>query len=106
MLRPLLAALAVQMNKRLEKQWKVTIAVLNEARSSLQESEEIEKFINEYEEFLEHNELELALDMLEEAGLEARHKPSRDFWFNLKKAAEIMGLENRYDFYREKMRNS
>lgn len=94
------------MNKRLEKQWKETVAVLNEARLLLRESKEIEKFITGYKEYLEHNELEIALDMLEEAGLEAYQKPVKAFWFNLKKAAEIMGLEERYNFYREKIHNS
>ena len=52
--------------------------------------------------FLAHNELELTLDVLEDAG--HLHKVSRDCWWNLNKAAEVMGLRESYATLRERVR--
>lgn len=48
-----------------------------------------------------HNELELALDVLE-AGA-AEEKVSAEFWWHMKKAAEIMGLAERRKLFQVKM---
>ncbi|WP_345880572.1 hypothetical protein [Shewanella algae] len=55
---------------------------------------------------LDHNELELALDMLEEAALEATSKPPEEIWVKLKDAAKSMGLEERCEFYNQQIQNS
>lgn len=91
----------------LKKQWKLTIAELESARGYIPLNElsiESRDHLHEYNEFLEQNELELALDMLEEIG-ENISLPE-DFWRCVKKAAEIMGLESRYTFYLGKIRNA
>jgi hypothetical protein len=56
--------------------------------------------LTQYHEFLEHNELELALDILEELGhlISARG----GFWRDLERAAENMGLADRLLAFREK----
>ena len=92
--------------EQLEKKWKITIALLSEARSVLCECQGVGKYIAEYDECLDHNELELALDMLEEAALEATSKPPEEIWVKLKEAAKSMGLENRCKFYNQKTPNS
>jgi hypothetical protein len=61
------------------KSWKRTEGFLRDARSHLSEATEeiLTDEFHAFEEYLQHNELELALDMLEEAyvksGLETRH---------------------------------
>lgn len=47
--------------------------------------------IDRYREWLDHNELELALDELE--GLGANNPVPREFWVHLRDAAEEMRLE-------------
>ncbi len=92
--------------EELEKKWKITIALLSEARAVLCECHGVGKYIAEYDEYLDHNELELALDMLEEAALEATSKPSKELWLKLKEAAKSMGLEDRYEFYNQEIQSS
>lgn len=52
---------------------------------------------------LDHNELELALDLLEEIGEE--NLCPRGFWLSLKLAANDMGLDNRANYYTQKLSN-
>ncbi|MDO8257111.1 hypothetical protein [Shewanella algae] len=92
--------------EELEKKWKITIALLSEARAVLCECPGVGKYIAEYDEYLDHNELELALDMLEEAALEATSKPPEEIWVKLKDAAKSMGLEERCEFYNQQIQNS
>ncbi|HKN78116.1 MAG TPA: hypothetical protein VJW16_03035 [Lysobacter sp.] len=47
-----------------------------------------------YREHVAQNELELALNCLQEIG--DGNEVSADYWWNLKKAAEVMGLKSRY----------
>lgn len=86
------------MDERLAKQWCVTEALLREAVAELDGSTE---FV-ECNHFLSHNEFELALNVLEDAG--HSRKVSREYWWNLKKAAELMGLRERYAALREQVR--
>lgn len=86
------------MDERLLKQWQVTEALLRQAASEIAGSTEFAACAD----FLGHNELELALDVLEDAG--HHHTVTRDFWWNLKKAAEVMGLHERYAALREQVR--
>ncbi|WP_394170716.1 hypothetical protein [Saccharospirillum alexandrii] len=92
--------------RELEKKWKITVAFLSEARAILCEYQGVGKYIAEYDEYLDHNELELALDMLEEAALEATSKPPAEIWIKLGEAANSMGLVDRCEFYSKKIQNS
>lgn len=65
---------------------------------------EYERLLSEYRSFLEHNELELALDMLEELG---DLVPCRGgFWRNLERAAESMDLHDRIPYLRERFKQA
>lgn len=90
----------------LERKWKITIAILSEARALACECQGVGKYIAEYDEYLDHNELELALDMLEEAAIEAKGIPQKEVWIKLREAAESMGLDNRFEFYDQQIENS
>lgn len=92
--------------EQLENNWKITIALLSEARALLCKCQGVGKYIAEYDEYLDHNELEIALDMLEEAAVEATSPLPKEVWLKLKEAAESMGLEDRCDFYIQQMQNS
>lgn len=50
------------------------------------------------------DEIELALGCLE--GVGDKRSMSPDFWWKLKKAAEVLGLESRYDALRSKRRKA
>jgi len=80
------------------KSWKITETLLESARRALPASTETHEqeyatLLGRYREALEHNELELALDMLEAFG----HLVScrGGFWRDLERAAENMGLVER-----------
>lgn len=80
------------------KRWKVIETLLERARRALPDfpadhERECAALLAEYREFLEHNELGLAFDTLEQLG---RLVPARGgFWRDLERAAEIMGLADR-----------
>jgi len=83
---------------KLVKSWKITETLLERARGALpaapmQHEQEAAALLAQYREFLEHNELGLALDILEELGylISARG----GFWRDLERAAENMGLVDR-----------
>lgn len=76
-------------DERLLELWRVTGSLLRQAAADLTHTPEFA----ECDEFLQHNELELALDVLEEAG--HHHEVPPTFWRNLKEAAEVMGLRDR-----------
>lgn len=90
--------------EELEKKWKITIALLDEARALLCQCEGVGTYMEEYDEYLDHNELEMALDMLEEAALNATNIPPKEVWDKLKDAAVSMGLEKRSDFYYQQLK--
>jgi hypothetical protein len=80
------------------KSWKITIAHLEHARKNLPEPAEenrsdYQHLLSDYHSYLEHNELELALDMLAELGDLARSKGG--FWRELERAAKTMGLDEK-----------
>lgn len=81
------------------KSWKVTEALLRSARRALPEDQECASLLTQYHEFIEHNELELAFDILEETG----HLTSAPggFWKDLERAAENMGLTDRLSAIRK-----
>jgi hypothetical protein len=80
---------------KLVKSWKITGTLLERARHALPKLDEREHvaLLTQYREFLEHNELELALNILEELGhlVSARG----GFWRDLERAADNMGLIER-----------
>ena len=83
---------------KLLKSWKTTEALLERARRALlavSGQDELERLaiLARYYEFLEHNELELALDTLEELGHLVGCRGG--FWRDLERAAENMGLVER-----------
>jgi hypothetical protein len=83
---------------KLLKSWKITETLLEQARQALptvpaQHEQESAAVLAQYREFLEHNELELALNILEDLG----HLISATggYWRDLERAAENMGLLDR-----------
>jgi hypothetical protein len=80
---------------KLIKSWEITETLLERARNALpappaQHEQGAAELLTQYREFLEHNELGLALDVLEDLGhlISARGA----FWRDLERAAENMGL--------------
>ena len=87
------------------KRWKISETLLKRAHQVLPhpEKKEEEQFCaleKEFFEYLEHNEHELALDMLQELG--ELVLPCSGFWQDLIRAAENMGLSSRTPYF-EKM---
>lgn len=84
------------MDARLQKQWDVCNLLMRQAAAHITDNEKLAQF----EHYLSHNELGLALDELEAAGNEAR--VDEHFWWLLKKNAQVMGLkEHRLRFMRK-----
>jgi hypothetical protein len=73
--------------------WKRIGADLRRARNTLAPEADGDEAIREYQEFLDHNELELACDMLEAYAEE--HRVTRDFWLALRDASLKMQLHDR-----------
>ena len=85
-------------DERLLKRWKITRTLLSEAAKQLSAADGFAL----YEEYIEHNELELALSTLEDL---AKHTPvDSAFWRNLKRAADVMGLRERSMAFRQQAR--
>jgi hypothetical protein len=89
----------------LSKIWRVNVTLLKSARSTLpgcteSTAEDFQKLDEDFKEFLQNNEHELALDMIVEMGLFTQVKG--EFWRYLEKAAENMGLHDRIPFFRSK----
>lgn len=91
----------------LEKSWAITRKHLEKARSLLPspivQGEQTES-IGAYQEFIEHNELECALDQLE--GLGEANACSQEFWQELRLATENMGLTDRLAYYDAKLKSA
>jgi DNA-binding SARP family transcriptional activator len=71
---------------------------LDQARSTLLNDAANDKAISQYEEFLSHNELELACYMLESYA--ETHSVNKEFWLALRDAAdkmELYGPAQRYE---------
>ena len=88
-------------SSELQDSWRRTTEFLREARSHLSEAAEgvCSDEIAEFEDFLSHNELELALDSLEAALVKSPGESLRVFEF-LVLAAENMRLEKHAARYR------
>ncbi len=87
----------------LPKLWALVKADLLRAWNLLPDSCNDSPILLRYQEFLEHNELELACDALENAAGDCSAR--RDFWLALRDAATKMHLEEaaaRYQDYAER----
>src|SRR5690349_14739432 len=94
---------------KLFKSWKISETLLESARHALPAPTESNEqkyaaLLGRYREFLEHNELELALDTLEELGHLVRCRGG--FWRDLERAAENMGLVERLPTLRKNFTDS
>jgi hypothetical protein len=93
-------------DKNLEQSWRITEQHLEAARQHLllylPADVKPESLLN-YEEWLSHNELELAFDELEHIGLEVQCKQS-GFWSELQAAAEEMTLREHTERCKERLR--
>jgi hypothetical protein len=87
----------------LPKLWARIRADLEQARSTLLNDTANDKVISQYKEFLSHNELELACDMLESYA--ETHIVNKEFWLALRDAAAKMELYDRARRY-ERFANS
>ncbi len=79
-----------------EESWKVTIKHLKAGRALLPQDmlfEEEKVFKKEYAEYLDHNELELAMNALDDLGLLCN--APNEFWHQLESAASNMGLTDK-----------
>lgn len=84
----------------LRASWKRTKAHLNDARTELPidpVAGEEGGTASDFQEFLDHNELELSLDELE--GMATANPTTTHFWFSLRAAASEMNLERHRDHY-------
>ena len=77
----------------LPKLWAQIRADLEQARITLLNDAANDKLMSHYEEFLSHNELELACDMLESYA--ESHRVAKEFWVALRDAATKMELYDR-----------
>ncbi len=88
-------------SKELQKSWKRTEAFLLDARANLSEATEgiCADHISQFQEFLDHNELELALDELDSIFEETGLEPWIVMEFMAKAAAsmELFERQLRYD---------
>lgn len=88
---------------KLELGWRVTCEWLRQAEAAIrQESDEkvIAHWLAEFEGFIDHNELECALNMLEEAC--EQFTPSADVWDLMAEAALSMQLLENAELFRQK----
>jgi len=85
---------------KLVKGWKITRTLLERARHALPGRHEPEYavLLTRYHDFVEHNELELALDVLVELGQLTSARGG--FWHDLERAAENMGLTDKLPAFR------
>jgi hypothetical protein len=87
----------------LPKLWALIETDLGRARSTLPDDALSHNAIRDCQEFLNHNELELACDMLEAYAED--HEVSREFWLALRDAAIKMQLPKatRYEAHAKSM---
>ncbi|MGY3449771.1 hypothetical protein [Bradyrhizobium sp. USDA 4353] len=93
----------------LAARWTMVRALLGRAQAALpapplRHVQACAKLYGDFAEYLEHNELELALDTLMELG--HLTSPHGGFWRDLERAAETMGLNNRILALREAFRTA
>jgi len=82
----------------IKKKWEVTEVLLSRARGHLlptlgDAGKEQDPRLQQCDEYLAHNELELAMEVLADIG--AEHQCRGGFWRDLERAAKIMELSER-----------
>ncbi len=87
------------------KRWKVAAAHLEHARGLLPSPSanvpaEYGRLLSDYRSYLEHKELELALNRLQELG--DLVPCCGGFWRNLERAAQTMRLHDRMPYFRQR----
>ncbi len=87
----------------LHELWASVEADLRRARQMLPESAKFHNAVRQYQEFIDHNELELACDMLELYAEE--HSVNREFWVALRDAATKMQLLDHTGRYEQRIAN-
>lgn len=87
--------------KALERSWAITCRHLAAGKQRLAGKKGLRKALRQYRSFLDHNELELALDELESTG--EQRGGDRLFWQALLDAAQNMGLADHAARYRGKI---
>ena len=94
-------------SEELMRSWRRTEGFLRDARSHFSEAAEgiCEEELREFEDFLNHNELELALDMLEAAFEKSSFETGRVLEL-MALAAASMGLFERQQRYDRELTNS
>lgn len=95
--------------RHLWKVWKVSEALLRRARTYLSApstgtKSEFDRLDQAFTDYLENNEHELALDMLEEMGMICL--PRGGFWRDMERAALNMELEERVPAFRSEFDNA
>ena len=88
------------MNSHVEL-WAIIESDLTRARNSSPDAAANDATIREYQEYIDHNELELAWDMLEAYAED--HFVRRDFWLALRDAATKMELSDRANRYERRI---
>jgi hypothetical protein len=87
------------------KRWKISETLLKHAHSALprpnmKAEEQFRALEKAFLEYLDHNEHELALDMVQDMG--ELVAPRGGFWKDLVRVAENMGLLNRIPYFESK----
>src|SRR5262249_5139442 len=98
-----------QTKQELWKRWKISETLLKRAHAALPSPDtkaegRFRALEKEFLEYLDHNEHELALDMLEEMG--DLVTPRGGFWKDLIRAAENMNLLNRIPDFESKFQQA
>jgi len=89
-------------NDKIKKHWKVVEVQLNQAAQFLHEPDRftlVERALEDYRDYVNHNEFELAMDEL--AGIAQEFGCKSGFWRRLKKVAVQMGLKESAEKYEE-----
>lgn len=81
----------------LQRRWAITRDHLAQARAALPSVDMTARHRSEFEEYLDHNELELAMDVLADAA--EAGSPTAEFWRALSRAALGMNLQERADLF-------
>jgi hypothetical protein len=83
--------------------WALIESDLTRARHSLPDAAANDTIIREYQEFIDHNELELACDILEAYAED--QMVSKDFWLGLRDAPKKMKLPDHAARYERNISN-
>lgn len=82
----------------LSSSWQPVRSDLDRALSELQTATDCDNLLPQVQEFLEHNELGSACEVLADYG--EHHPQTAEFWFALKDAALKMGLTDNAEIYK------